>query len=256
MAWSPDIYETFKEDRLAPLLELLARIPGRADASILDLGCGSGAAIAPLKKGWSEARITAVDNSSDMLSQLGARHPDVTCVNSDISAWVDDDTHSYDLILSNAALHWAGDHASIFPQLLQRINDSGALAIQMPNNWNEPSHTTMFELAKNERWQGKTNPASNPHPILDVKEYRRLLRPLSSGLNIWERTFKHRLNGQDAVLNWLMGSSLGVLIDPLAENEREEFCAELAPLLSEAYPTDKDGSTSFSFRRLFIIAEK
>lgn len=256
MAWSPDIYEAFKEDRLAPLQELVAAIPKRAVHSILDLGCGSGAAIGPLEKRWPDAHISALDNDPDMLSRFGTRHPDVTRIHSDIRDWVEHSTQTYDLILSNAALHWVPGHETVFPALLERLNDGGVLAVQMPNNWDQPSHTTMLALANSARWQGKTNPAYNPQPLLHLDDYHRLLTPGAAKRTIWQRTFIHRLTGQDAVLNWLMGSSLGVLIDPLDDGERAAFCAELAPLLANAYPPHGDGSTDFSFRRCFMLAEK
>lgn len=49
-----------------------------------------------------------------------------------------------DLLYSNAALHWSHDHSNLFPHLVQQLRaDGGVLAVQMPNNFREPSHTCM-----------------------------------------------------------------------------------------------------------------
>lgn len=71
----------------------------------------------------------------------------------------------FDLIFSNAALHWLDHHESLFPSLLEyhtpstatlsalslrsrHVSDGGYLAVQMPNNFDEPSHAEVFEILK------------------------------------------------------------------------------------------------------------
>ncbi len=68
MTWDPDQYLAFADHRLRPALELLARIPLRAPAHVVDLGCGTGTVTGYLRKRWPEASITGVDNSPEMLS--------------------------------------------------------------------------------------------------------------------------------------------------------------------------------------------
>jgi len=48
--------------------------------------------------------------------------------------------HKYDLIYSNAALHWLPDHGRLFPSLLEKVEPGGILAVQMPAQFRTPSH--------------------------------------------------------------------------------------------------------------------
>jgi trans-aconitate methyltransferase len=42
--WNPGAYDAFRDFRLRPALDLLARVPGSLpNGDVIDLGCGSGA---------------------------------------------------------------------------------------------------------------------------------------------------------------------------------------------------------------------
>src|SRR5258708_32676009 len=49
----------------------------------------------------------------------------------------------FDVILANAVLHWVPDHARLFPALAAKLAPGGALAVQMPDNLDEPAHRLM-----------------------------------------------------------------------------------------------------------------
>ncbi len=75
-------------------------------------------------------------------------------------------------------------------------------------------------------------------------------------LNKFEITYQHRLEGDDAVLNGLLGSTLGALVAPLDEGGANAYLEALRPLLGAAYPVADDGLTPFEFTRIFIVATK
>jgi trans-aconitate 2-methyltransferase len=84
--------------------------------------------------------------------------------------------------------------------------------------------------------------------------YHDLLAPLCRTLDIWETTYLHLLEGEDAVLNWVKGTALRPLLAALDEADRPAFEAACAKRLAAAYPPRPDGRTLFPFRRLFIVA--
>ena len=59
----------------------------------------------------------------------------------------------FDLVFSNAALHWVANHAEVMPRLLKQVRSQGALAIQMPAHFRSPVHELMIEIAKNPTWR-------------------------------------------------------------------------------------------------------
>ena len=122
----------------------------RTRRAIADLGCGPGNSTALLAQRWPEAAVTGVDSSPEMLAQARARGVRATWVKADIEAWTPD--RPLDLIFANAALQWLGDHATLLPRLIGQLRAGGVLAVQMPRNFEAPSHALLRETARCGPW--------------------------------------------------------------------------------------------------------
>ena len=152
--WNPGQYLKFAGHRLRPAVDLLARIDIESPGAVFDLGCGPGNVTALLAERWPEADITGVDGSADMLARVGADHPGISWIEADIGAW--EPAQAADVLYSNAALHWLDDHGALFPRLMGHLNPGGVLAVQMPGNHAQPSHTSIREAAG--PWMAKRIP--------------------------------------------------------------------------------------------------
>ena len=130
-SWNPDAYLGFANDRTRPALELISRIAISNPTSIVDLGCGAGNVTAILRKRWKDAAISGVDNSPAMLARAKTEYPDknINWKLENINDWVSDRRYgTFDIVFSNAALHWVGKHGDLFPQLMSRVTTGGVLA--------------------------------------------------------------------------------------------------------------------------------
>lgn len=261
MRWQPKQYDSFSSERAQPISDLLKEIPHNNFQHIYDLGCGTGAAINPLKERWPDAKIIGVDSDKAMLATAQKNHPDVSFEQGDILSWVEktkanSDTLATDtLVFSNAALHWLDDHHMLFPKLLKLATNGGCLAVQMPNNWQEPSHVEMLKLAKTEPYTRALQSLIRERPVLNEEEYQTILAPITTQLNIWSTSYNHNLSGEDPVINWLKGSSLKYYLDGLNSDHQTSFLAKLSERLDKAYVPDNDGNTCFKFIRLFVVAQ-
>src|SRR3546814_7977541 len=92
-----------------------------------------------------------------------------------------------DLIYANASLQWLADHQRLLPELLSFLAPGGTLAVQMPDNHDEPTHSLMRETAREEPWLLRLigKPATTRVAILPIGAYHDLLSPLASPLTIW-----------------------------------------------------------------------
>ncbi|OIQ96582.1 trans-aconitate 2-methyltransferase [mine drainage metagenome] len=252
MTWNPRQYLRYGDQRLRPALELLARIPLEAPAGIVDLGCGPGNVTPYLQARWPEARLTGVDSSAEMLEAAGAALPGAAWIQADAAAWRPETPP--DLIYANASLHWLDDHAALFPRLFGLLAPGGVLAVQMPRNFQAPSHTEMRALAANGPWRDRLAPLLRPDPVAAPAFYWDLLRPLGAAVDIWETEYLQGLRGEDAVLQWMLGTSLKPLADALPPDQRALFLERLGARLALAYPRRNDGLTLYPFRRLFLVA--
>ncbi|EKV28613.1 Trans-aconitate 2-methyltransferase [Caenispirillum salinarum AK4] len=255
--WTPDSYLDFAAPRLRPAVDLLARIPLAAPDAIVDLGCGTGTATGLLAARWPAAQLTGVDASPAMLEAARAEGPaGVHWLRADIAAWAADAAGpAVDLIFSNAALHWLDDHGTLLPTLLRRLRPGGVLAVQMPANHTEPSHTALFDLARDRRWADRLRPLCRTAPVWTPAEYHRLLAPLTGGgLDIWQTQYLHVLEGPDPVARWTDSTIVRPLAAALTPDEAADLRAAYAAAQRAAYPPEADGRTLFPFRRLFLVA--
>ncbi|MFN4063715.1 MAG: methyltransferase domain-containing protein [Parazoarcus communis] len=251
MAWDPDRYLAFGDLRSRPALDLLARIPLSAPSRIVDLGCGPGTVTTLLRQRWPEARLTGVDRSAEMLARAAALDGGVEWVEADLSSWQGEP--SFDLIFSNAALHWLDGHAELFPRLQSMLAPGGVLAVQMPANFDADSHRLIRELAASSRWRDRVANA-RMGSVLTVEAYHDLLAGGFQSVEIWETRYLQVLRGEDAVLQWLSGTTLLPYLDCLSDDERDVFIGQLRPLLRQAYPMRGDGRVLFPFKRVFMVA--
>ena len=83
----------------------------------------------------------------------------------DLAAWRP--ARPADVIYSNAALHWLGDHAGIFPALASALAPGGELAVQMPRNFSAPSHTAIAEAARSGPWRATLEPLLRSTPVAE-----------------------------------------------------------------------------------------
>src|ERR1700754_899631 len=177
MAWDPKAYLDFEDERTRPAVELLARIPLKAPATVIDLGCGPGNSTALLARRWPKARLEGLDSSEAMLDQARRSGIGASWHSGDIPSW--SPTKSYDVIFANAALHWIEDQAALLARLMSHVAPGGVFAFQVPANFHEPSHKLMRDVAAAGPWAAKLQGVRNI-VLGSAQGYYEMLEPLTS----------------------------------------------------------------------------
>lgn len=252
MRWDPGQYLRFADERTRPAAELLARVPHDAPSSVFDLGCGPGNTTRLLRARWPAADLTGVDSSAEMLDRAAREVPDAEWVQADLAGWRPD--RPADVLFSNATFQWLDDHERHFPALFDALAPGGALAVQMPRNFDAPSHLALAAMVRSGPWRERLEPRLRQAPVASPASYYDLLAPRAASVDVWEAEYLHVLRGDDAVKEWTKGTALKPFLDALEPEEGREFEERYAALLREAYPQRPDGTTLFPFRRLFIVA--
>ncbi|RKQ38807.1 trans-aconitate 2-methyltransferase [Enterobacter sp. R1(2018)] len=247
--WNPALYLQFEAERTRPAAELAARINHPFAAQISDLGCGPGNSTALLHETWPDAVITGLDNSPAMLEKARAALPDCRFEQADIVQWRP--AVKQDVIYANASLQWLGNHRDLFPHLAAQLAESGVLAVQMPDNWQEPTHALMRQAA-GELGQ----PAAGREALLAPGEYYDLLTEAGCRVDIWRTTYFHVMPSHHAIIEWLSSTGLRPFLAGMDAIQQEAFLQRYHQLLQQAYPTQKDGNVLMLFPRLFIVARR
>lgn len=253
MPWDPATYLRFSDERLRPGFDLLARVGDLPAGPMAELGCGTGVHARAIAERWPDRVLTAIDSSPEMLKQASATPSAIGWVEADLRRWTPPEKLA--LIFSNAVLQWVDDHETLLPRLMSMLVPGGALAVQMPRNFDAPSHVLMREAAGAGPWVATLKPHLRPDPVAGPEiTYDRLAPLAHEGLDIWETEYLHVLSGEDAVLNWMRGTALRPLLAALEGTERDAFERACAERLRRAYPRRVDGHTLLPFRRIFIVA--
>jgi trans-aconitate 2-methyltransferase len=256
MAWDARQYTSFEAERTRPVRDLVSAIPTEAVRLAVDLGCGPGNSTEVLAGRFPGAQVSGLDSSPDMIEAARKRLPGLRFDLVDIPAW--DDPRRFDVILANAALQWVPDHATLMPFLAGKLAEGGTLAVQMPDNLDEPAHRLMREVAAAGPWAETLAGAAGARaPRLPAEWYYALLRPHVGRVDVWRTTYHHVLaGGTDAVVEWFKGSGLRPFLAPLDAMETEGFLERYRTALVDAYPPLPDGSVLLPFPRLFFVATR
>ncbi|CQJ54152.1 trans-aconitate 2-methyltransferase [Yersinia intermedia] len=251
--WDPELYRQFEAERTRPASDLLARISTAQPQHISDLGCGPGNSTQLLHQRFPLAQLVGIDNSVAMLASAQQRLPECAFLEADIRQW--QPSEPQDLIYANASLQWLTDHQQLFPSLLSKLATHGILAVQMPDNQDEPSHRAMREVAENGPWQQTLLEAGAIRAkVLSANQYYDLMAPKAERVDIWRTTYYHPMPSAQAIVDWLRATGLRPFLEPLSEAMRLDFLQDYLAIIDVAYPQQADGRRLLAFPRLFIVA--
>ncbi len=227
-----------------------------APADIVDLGCGTGNITQLIAQNWPDARTTGIDTSQSMLERAEAETEGVEYALGDIGGFADEeDGPSYDLIFSNAALHWLPDHGQLFPKLLARLRPGGTLAVQMPLSWDQPyARELRAILEENELGSEELRERMGRRPVERSAWYWKLLFEQTAEIDLWETEYQQQLQGPDPIVEWTRGTALRPVLDELDDDAQERFLELYREAVAPLYRRRGD-TTLFPFRRLFLVAK-
>ncbi len=165
-----------------------------------------------------------------MIAETRSALPDCLFVEADIRNWQPE--QALDLIFANASLQWLPDHYELFPHLVSLLSPLGVLAVQMPDNWLEPTHVLMREVAREQNY-----PDRGREPLAGVHAYYDILSEAGCEVDIWRTTYYHQMPSHRAIIDWVTATGLRPWLQDLTESEQQHFLTRYHQMLEEQYPS-------------------
>jgi trans-aconitate 2-methyltransferase len=249
--WDPERYLKFRAERRQPYEDLVALVRPRAGMRVVDLGCGPGELTVDLAQRLDAQAVVGIDNSAAMLARAAElTDPRVSFVQADVATHPLD---AFDLVFSNAALHWIPDHDALFARLRSALRPGGQLAVQMPNNFAQSTHVTAIDVASEEPFATALGHERMGASVATAEHYALLLHGLGFREQVvTERIYVHELADRDAVVEWVRGTMLRWYATKLGRDLYAKFAARYAERLLPQLADDKP--YAFTYRRVLLWA--
>jgi trans-aconitate 2-methyltransferase len=250
MDWNPDQYHRFADERRLPFEDLWRLATAAPGLEVVDLGCGTGELTRELGDRLPGSNVLGLDSSEEMLARARVlEHPGLRFA----CARIEDLEGSFDLIFSNAALHWVEDHPALLPRLLGQLRPGGQLLVQVPSNHGHPAHLLSGTLAGEEPFRSALGGWVRQPPVLALDEYAQVLHGAGAvEIELLEKVYLHQLPDAAAVTEWTRGTTLLpylARLGELAEAYLERYRERLAALMPGR-------PVLFTFRRILMAARR
>jgi trans-aconitate 2-methyltransferase len=250
LRWDPAQYARFAAPRARPFADLLAQVRAVDPRVVVDVGCGPGNLTADLARRWPGARVRGFDASPEMIAQA----PAGAGVEFAVASAEEFDATGVDVVVANAVLQWVPGHADLLRRWAGQLAPGAWLALQVPSNFDAPSHRLMRELAASPPWRHRlAGVLRGAESVAPPSAYLDLLAGAGLLAEVWQTEYLHVLPGEDPVLEWVRGTGLRPVLQALDPDSGAEFEREYAALLREAYPA-RDYGTPFPFLRTFAVS--
>lgn len=254
--WNPAQYHRFAEERTQPFHDLLALVQrDRPVPRAVDLGCGSGELTAFAGESLGTEHLLGIDSSPAML-EAAAPHarPGLEFNAGDIGVWTA--APELDLVLANASLQWVADHPAVLGRWTAALRPGGQLAVQVPANAGQPSHTVAAEVAARPHFAAAFGPAGPPRDpvadhVLEPEVYARLLHQLGFvHQHVRLQVYPHLLPQSRSVVEWVRGTTLTRFQKAMPADAFAQFLAEYEARLLEVIGDHQP--YFFPFRRILM----
>ncbi len=223
---------------------------------ILDLGCGDGALTAQIAALVPRGHVTGIDASTGM---IGAARNHVAGNLSFVLKDINDLDYSdeFDLVFSNATLHWIKDHDTLLANVHRSLRNGGVIRFNFAGNGNCSNFFLVLgEAMAHSDFERFFHDFDWPWFMPTVDEYDAIVRrsPFGEG-RVWGENADRYFPDEDAMIRWIDQPSLVPILPRVAEPLREGFRSFIVERMIRR-TRQADGRCFETFRRINLFARK
>jgi len=260
IAWNAADYAANSVVQQTWARELIAKLNLRGDENILDVGCGDGKVTAELARNLPAGSATGIDASPPMIAFAQPAFPANKFPN--LKFHVMDArkikfVRQFDLIFSNAALHWVDDHPAILRGAAAVLKSGGRLVVSCGGRGNaQEVFLALRPEMRLKRWREFFRRIPKPYFFYSPADYEKWLPKFGFKINALKLMPKDATYaGVDGFAMWLRTTWLPY-VQRVPGNLGEEFIAAVTQRYVLKHPPDDAGRIHVRMVRLEIDAVK
>ena len=265
MKWNAADYAANSVVQLSWARELIATLALRGDEHLLDVGCGDGKVTAELARAVPRGSVVGVDASPEMIAFARKTFPASEFSNlkfhvadaRKISFAAVSFAAGFDLVFSNAALHWVDDHAAFLRGAASVLKPGGRLVVSCGGQGN--AHDVFLALRPEmrlTRWRDFFRKMPVPYFFYAPGDYEQWLPECGLKIQALKLAPKDAAYaGAEDFATWLRTTWLP-FVQRVPEPLREEFIAAVTARYLAKHPPDAAGQVHVRMVRLELAAVK
>jgi trans-aconitate 2-methyltransferase len=237
-------------------VRLISELNLKGTEHVLDLGCGDGTVTGQLADLVPDGEVLGIDASQGMIdAALPKQRDNLHFRRMDINDL--GFSEQFDVVFSNATLHWVKDHPRLLRNVHQALRAGGRLRFNFAG---EGNCSNFFVVVREAMAQVEFRPFFAgfewPWYMPPVDEYRVLAE--SSGFHyvrVWDENADRFFPNEDTMIHWIEQPSLVPFLVLVADQEKELFKGIVVRRMIEK-TKQEDGRCFETFRRINISALK
>jgi trans-aconitate methyltransferase len=191
---------------------------------ILDLGCGNGLLSSKLAEKVPNGKVIGIDSSSSMLEQAEKHKTGnlefLLCDITDLGF-----ENEFDVVFSNAALHWVKDHSLALGHIYQSMKNSAIMRAQFAGEGNCLNLASILQDAMSSpEFKDDFSLFKWPWYMPGVEEYEHLLAESGfEDIRVWMENADRNFPDEESYVGWIDHPGLVPFISHLPEDRAALF---------------------------------
>lgn len=260
VAWNPGDYAANSASQQSWARELIAKLNLRGDERVLDVGCGDGKVTAEIAGAVPQGAVVGIDASAEMIRFARSAFPKARLPNLSfeiVDARQIQFESQFDLVFSNAALHWVDDHQAFLRGASASLRSDGRLVVSCGGKGNAQD---VFVALRGEmrlkRWREFFRKLERPYFFYSPEDYAKWLpRAGFKSQNVRLADKDMTFESREKFAGWFRTTWLPYTQRVPAE-AREDFISAVVNRYLAKHPLDSAGRVHVRMVRLEIDAVK
>jgi trans-aconitate 2-methyltransferase len=236
--------------------KLIAELGLRGDEHVLDLGCGDGTLTTQIAALLPQGEVVGIDASQGMIeAALPKARDNLRFLLMDINEL--DFFERFDVVISNATLHWVKDHQRLLENVHRSLRVGGRLRFNFAGDGNcAHFFKVVQEAMAREAFAKDFTNFEWPWYMPAADAYLALAE--SSGLrhiHVWGENADRYFPDEEAMIRWVDQPSLVPFLAHIKAENKKAFRGYVVKRMTEETRQD-DGRCFETFRRINVVATK